>query len=304
MPGSTTKPRFVLKVASPFRMLRLGLRDLPIRTRTIVLLLACVGIVATGWETPSMVQLPILLAAAGCVTSLHARVFRVLGGRLSARMAKRQRDEALRRRFQSLCAIGDFPQRQERVSDLVVFIAAKAGCSCNEQKQLAVASTLHRIGLVSLPPCGAQSRKAVSRRAADMAARLLAGNTHLDRLAIEMASCHGESWDGSGEAFGLAGETIPFSARLLHVALALDALLPRTGNLPLRADLLRIATRLEAEGGRTLDPTLAGLSLLHIDALDGLLQSHFGRHSLCSAALPGWPQREPSYAVGAALTTA
>jgi len=47
------------------------------------------------------------------------------------------------------------------------------------------------------------------------------------RLAREIAHYHQEKWDGSGYPEGLAGETIPVSARLMAVADVYDALISR-----------------------------------------------------------------------------
>ena len=42
--------------------------------------------------------------------------------------------------------------------------------------------------------------------------------------SIEMASYHHEKWDGSGYPYGLKGEEIPLSARIMAVADVFDAL--------------------------------------------------------------------------------
>jgi len=47
------------------------------------------------------------------------------------------------------------------------------------------------------------------------------------QYAREIAYCHQEKWDGSGYPQGLAGETIPLSARLMAVADVYDALISR-----------------------------------------------------------------------------
>lgn len=44
-------------------------------------------------------------------------------------------------------------------------------------------------------------------------------------VAMEIARCHHEKWDGSGYPDGLAGEQIPLAARLMAVADVLDALM-------------------------------------------------------------------------------
>ena len=56
-------------------------------------------------------------------------------------------------------------------------------------------------------------------------ARILsAGQSRLLRMAEEIALAHHERWDGRGYPFGLAGDSIPLSARIVAVADVLDAL--------------------------------------------------------------------------------
>ncbi len=44
------------------------------------------------------------------------------------------------------------------------------------------------------------------------------------RMAVEIVECHHERWDGTGYPFGLPGEAIPLSARIMAIADAYDAL--------------------------------------------------------------------------------
>lgn len=46
-------------------------------------------------------------------------------------------------------------------------------------------------------------------------------------IAIEIANCHHERWDGSGYPVGLTGEEIPLSARIMAIADVFDALVNR-----------------------------------------------------------------------------
>jgi len=49
------------------------------------------------------------------------------------------------------------------------------------------------------------------------------GNAFL-RIGIEIAESHHEKWDGSGYPYGLTGDAIPLSARILAMADVYDAL--------------------------------------------------------------------------------
>jgi len=55
--------------------------------------------------------------------------------------------------------------------------------------------------------------------------RSLGGTTPFLTLAREIAEGHHEKWDGSGYPYGLAGDDIPVSARLMAVADVYDALI-------------------------------------------------------------------------------
>ena len=59
------------------------------------------------------------------------------------------------------------------------------------------------------------------------AAQRMGDDTDFLSYAMEIARSHHEKWDGSGYPDGLAGETIPLSARLMAVADVYDALISR-----------------------------------------------------------------------------
>ncbi len=72
-------------------------------------------------------------------------------------------------------------------------------------------------------------------------------------LAMEIAGCHHEKWDGSGYPNGLVGDSIPLSARLMAVADVFDALLARR---PYKEPMsIAQATEIIMEGkGKHFDP--------------------------------------------------
>jgi HD-GYP domain-containing protein (c-di-GMP phosphodiesterase class II) len=67
---------------------------------------------------------------------------------------------------------------------------------------------------------------------------------------------HHERWDGNGYPFGLAGASIPWDARILSVADAMDAL---TSDRPNRTAITpdEALRRLRPESGIQFDPTVA-----------------------------------------------
>jgi putative two-component system response regulator len=77
------------------------------------------------------------------------------------------------------------------------------------------------------------------------------------RFAREIAHCHHEKWDGSGYPQGLAGDSIPISARLMAVADVYDALMSRR---PYKAPYThqQAMAMIEAERGRHFDTDVVG----------------------------------------------
>ncbi len=98
--------------------------------------------------------------------------------------------------------------------------------------RLALAGLLHDIGKVAVPPAvlakpgalTAAERRLVEGHV-EVGARLLeaTGLPELD-LACEVALHHHEWWDGGGYPSGLAGEEIPWAARIVTVVDVWDAL--------------------------------------------------------------------------------
>lgn len=90
------------------------------------------------------------------------------------------------------------------------------------------------------------------RRHPDIGYRILAGvNTMSEAADIVLA--HEERFDGSGYPRGLAGDAIPFGARLFAVIDTLDAM---TSDRPYRAQIPFDAAKEEImrEAGRQFDP--------------------------------------------------
>jgi putative two-component system response regulator len=83
---------------------------------------------------------------------------------------------------------------------------------------------------------------------------LYSGRTFLS-MGMEIAYFHHERWDGRGYPWGLAGEQIPLSARIVAVADAYDAI---TSERPYKPafDHDEAVRRIAAERGRQFDPVV------------------------------------------------
>jgi putative two-component system response regulator len=83
-------------------------------------------------------------------------------------------------------------------------------------------------------------------------------------LAKEITHWHHERWDGSGYPDGLAGDAIPYSARLMALADVFDALIsPRVYKAPMSYDQARDI--IVAERGKHFDPDVADVFLAGFD---------------------------------------
>ncbi len=91
--------------------------------------------------------------------------------------------------------------------------------------------------------------------------------------AKEMALYHHEKWDGSGYPYGLAGEAIPLSARIMAAADVLDALISqRLYKDPMSVD--EAMDVFEKAKGSQFDPCIAD-AVIRIKPLIALIDSDF-----------------------------
>ena len=95
----------------------------------------------------------------------------------------------------------------------------------------------------------------LGRSAIEAAELRLGRNVPFLRCAKEIAYSHQEKWDGSGYPLGLAGDTIPLSARLMAIADVYDALISRRVYKPAFTHEAAMAI-IEEGSGRHFDPDL------------------------------------------------
>ena len=126
--------------------------------------------------------------------------------------------------------IPGLPGHSLRVAQLAASIAAKLGRSDEEVENVRKAGLLHDIGMISVPEellakegsLTAASSMQVKRHAI-VGSDILATLPHLGHVSTFVRSHH-ERWDGQGYPDGLAGEAIPWGARLIGAAEVYDAL--------------------------------------------------------------------------------
>ena len=122
-------------------------------------------------------------------------------------------------------------RHSDHVTHYAVALAETLGASDYEIESLRIAAMLHDIGKIGIP-----DHVLVREGALDPSDRTLIdqhpvvgaeiiSNISLLRKEARLIRHHHENWDGTGYPDGLAGEQIPFYARVLRIADALDAML-------------------------------------------------------------------------------
>ena len=97
----------------------------------------------------------------------------------------------------------------------------------------------------------------IMRRHPEYAFDMLSRVAYL-RPALDVPYCHHEKWDGSGYPRGLAGEEIPFAARIFAVVDVWDAV---RSDRPYRKAWSsdKAVRHLREEAGRHFDPRVLGV---------------------------------------------
>jgi sensor domain CHASE-containing protein len=126
----------------------------------------------------------------------------------------------------------DTGQHTARVGEMAAQMALRLGWDALRVDQLRLAARLHDIGKIAIPdeilhkPGKLNEQEwALMREHPQTGAQMLAGSeAELMSLAREVCLSHHERWNGRGYPFGLAGDAIPMSGRIVSVADAFDAL--------------------------------------------------------------------------------
>lgn len=170
--------------------------------------------------------------------------------------------------------------------------ARALGCPDEEAALYAKASRLHDVGKVGIPDnILRKPGKLTAEEFAVMQRHTRIGDTVLARspslaVARVVAKSHHERWDGSGYPEGIAGEQIPFSARVVAVADVFDALVStRPYKSPWAADTA--AAEIEAGSGTHFDPKVAAafLGLYRGGQLNDLIEAAMERQDNPAAGI-------------------
>ncbi len=120
-----------------------------------------------------------------------------------------------------------------RVAGCTIAIAEGLGLSEQEANDIALASTMHDIGKISIPDAilmkpgllTEAEREEMQQHALRGYRMLNDSPSHLLQIASDIALTHHERWDGQGYPQGLRGTEIPLAGRIVAVADVFDALI-------------------------------------------------------------------------------
>jgi putative two-component system response regulator len=167
----------------------------------------------------------------------------------------------------------DTSQHLDRLRKYVTILATEMAKHSNEidyhyVANLAVASSLHDVGKVSVPD-GVLLKQGLltpaERRAMQLhtvlgaecigAMQRQTGDDQFLELGRQVAAAHHEQWDGSGYPHGLQGRSIPLAARIVALADVYDAL---TSHRPYRQAVSHVEARewIVAQYGAHFDPAV------------------------------------------------
>ncbi len=155
----------------------------------------------------------------------------------------------------------DTGQHTKRVGDLSARIAEAMGEGNEFVEYIRLAAPLHDVGKIALPdsillkpgPLDEEELQTM-RRHTITGGQVFSGiESPMMKLAREIAICHHERWDGSGYPNGLAGDSIPLSARIVSIADVYDALV---NERPYKRAWTHedAVAEIESQSGRQFDP--------------------------------------------------
>ena len=120
----------------------------------------------------------------------------------------------------------------QRVGLFSGVLAAAAGWRRSEVEMITAAAPMHDIGKIGIPDAVLCKPGKLTREEYDIMKThaiigqqiLLGSKIPMLEMAAEIAAFHHERWDGTGYPFGLSGESIPESARIVSIVDVFDAL--------------------------------------------------------------------------------
>lgn len=144
----------------------------------------------------------------------------------------------------------------KRISYYTKELAASLGMAPDFCEAIFYASPMHDIGKVAIPdaillkpgPLNTEEWE-IMKTHAEIGAKILRGShSPYLQMAVDIAGCHHERWDGGGYPQGLKGEDIPVTALIMNIADQYDALRSKRPYKPAFDHQTTMSIMLEGDG--------------------------------------------------------
>ena len=157
-------------------------------------------------------------------------------------------------------------RHSEQVTHYAVNLAQHLGACAETIQSVRVAALLHDVGKIGIPDgILTKTGRLTDEEFAQIRCHPTIGAEilkHISMFAEEsrLVLCHHERWDGTGYPNGLAGEEIPFGARIINTADAMDAMLmQRTYKQAFSVE--KVLDELRSCAGSHFDPDVASAAI-------------------------------------------
>ncbi len=172
----------------------------------------------------------------------------------------------------------------KRIQEYTSLLARLNGTYEKEADVIGKMAALHDIGKIAIPdsilgkPGKLSSEefdimKTHSMHGKNILKEAFKSDPKIGSIAVDIAYCHHERYDGKGYPEGLSGDEIPMTARIVSIVDCFDAL----ANKRVYKDAWEIQDVLnyiKAESGKSYDPKLVNLFLKHIDEFLAILYKY------------------------------
>ncbi len=172
-------------------------------------------------------------------------------------------------------------QHVVRVGEYARLLAEEVGLPEDISFMINKAAPLHDIGKIGIPDSILlkpdqldESERNIMNSHTLMGSNLLGDHDSLlIQLAASIAKSHHEKWDGSGYPNKLSGESIPIEGRITSISDVFDAL---TTERPYKQAwaIEEALEHLQAEAGKSFDPTLVQLFIDNIEKVKAIHQAY------------------------------
>jgi response regulator RpfG family c-di-GMP phosphodiesterase len=166
----------------------------------------------------------------------------------------------------------------ERCGEFAYRLGPALGFAPKDLDNLRTSMMMHDIGKIATPdavllkPAKLDPMEwEIMKRHTTQGGEILGRGPHL-KVAVEIATCHHEKWDGSGYPQGLSGAGIPVAARLAAIIDVFDALSSkRPYKDPMPPE--QVVSILKEGSGKHFDPQMVALFLSRIEEMREVYKS-------------------------------